>query len=140
MGTLTGANSLAYSSSQSQETQIRVRLNRLFLGVFLLNKFSWPAIQLWPEACHTYLESYDTQLWFGLSGNHFSASYENTVQPHWTQDLTPRRNHFLVYEAILAWGQTSEQTTDQPSDPRVGLLLTSEKAVLCKNSQCVLSH
>ena len=27
-------------------------------------------------ACHTYLESYDTQLSFGLSGNHFSASYE----------------------------------------------------------------
>ena len=24
-------------------------------------------------ACHTYLESYDTQLSFGLSGNHFSA-------------------------------------------------------------------
>ena len=27
-------------------------------------------------ACHTYLESYDTQLSFGLSGKHFSASYE----------------------------------------------------------------
>ena len=29
-----------------------------------------------PIACHTYLESYNTQLSFGLSGNHFSASYE----------------------------------------------------------------
>ena len=29
-----------------------------------------------PTARHTYLESYDTQLSFGLSGNCFSASYE----------------------------------------------------------------
>ena len=29
-----------------------------------------------PIACHTFLESSDTQLSFGLSGNHFSASYE----------------------------------------------------------------
>ena len=34
----------------------------LFLGVFLLNKFSWPNGQLSPIACYTYLESYDTQL------------------------------------------------------------------------------
>ena len=29
-----------------------------------------------PIACHTYLESYDTHLKFGLYGNHLSASYK----------------------------------------------------------------
>ena len=35
-----------------------------------------PNGRLPPTACHTHLESYDTQLSFGLSGNCLSASYE----------------------------------------------------------------
>ena len=46
---------------------------RCFLG---LKPFSRPNGRLLPIACHTYLESYSTQLYFGLSGNHFSASYK----------------------------------------------------------------
>ena len=59
----------------SQEIQISVLLNRPFLGLsFGLNPFPWPNGRLSPVACHTYLESHDTQLSFGLSGNNFSAS------------------------------------------------------------------
>ena len=48
----------------------------VFRCFFGLNKFFRPNVWLSPIAYHTYLESYDTQLWFGLSGNHFSASYK----------------------------------------------------------------
>ena len=52
-------NSLVYSSSQSQATQILCRQKRLFLGVsFLQNKFSRPNGRLSPVARHTYSESY----------------------------------------------------------------------------------
>ena len=48
----------------------------VFRCFFGRNKFSRPNGWLSPIACLTYLESYGTQLWFGLSGNHFSASYK----------------------------------------------------------------
>ena len=40
------------------------------------NKFSRPNGRLSPIACHTFLESYDTQLKSGLAGNHFGGSYK----------------------------------------------------------------
>ena len=53
------ANSWAYRSSQSQETQIPCRLKSLFFGVFWgKKKFSWQNSRLSPIACHTYSESY----------------------------------------------------------------------------------
>ena len=48
---------------------------------------------LWQYTCVPYLENYDTQLSFGLSGKHFSASYEFCwqIRSFWTgfypQDL-----------------------------------------------------
>ena len=52
--------------------------NAVFRCFFGLNKFSRPNGQLLPTACHTYLESYNTQLSFGLSGNYFCASHETS--------------------------------------------------------------
>ena len=44
----------------------------------------------------------------------------------------PVTNHFPVYWAIFGM-VTTERTNEQPGDPSASLLLTSEKAVFCKN-------
>ena len=58
------------------DAHILPKKNAVFRCFFLLNKFSQPNGRLLPIASHSNLESYGTQLWFGLSGNHFSASYK----------------------------------------------------------------
>ena len=46
-------------------------------NMFLQKSILRPNGRLSPmSSCHAYLESYDTQLSFGLSGDYFSASYE----------------------------------------------------------------
>ena len=51
----------------------------------------------------------------------------------YTKQLCAVNSYFSVYSAIFGM-----VTNNQPGDPRASLLLTSEKAVFCKNLFCVL--
>ena len=58
-------------------------------GIFFARIYFWQNGRISPKANHTYLESYDTQLSFGLSGNHFNASIEASefcwqIRSFWT--------------------------------------------------------